>query len=337
MTQKDKLIIKTKPIPDDKRIGVPDPRVFKNMARQQPYPEIRDDNHPTMDEIQATRNWMGCENSDLSKNVKTKKQLIQTDSGVIPVTFYDPGGDGNRAATLYFHGGGFFGGSTKIVENGCKLLAERSGSLVVSVDYALAPEHKFPSGLMQCWHMVNWVHKHAENLFIDSEKIAVMGDSAGGNMAIGCSMLDKNSIIKFQVLLYPSVLLDVTKSNWSWDQYQIHPEYSDLLHSLINSIGGSIDQVNAIYFNHPDEMGNPLASPLLSDSLSKMPTTMIVAAEFDYLRQQNEQFALRLSEDNVDTVLYLYKGMPHGFIDYIGEFPQTEDCIDEAAVRIKSI
>jgi len=106
---------------------------------------------------------------------------------------------------------------------------------------------------------------------------------------------------------------------------------------MVHSIGDSVPLLNAVYVDEPDKMDNPLISPLLADSLAAMPTTMIVAAEYDYLRLQNEQFALRLSEDKVDTLLYIYKGMGHSFFEHTGEFPQAEDCTNEAAEAIKSL
>lgn len=336
-TQKNNLSVRIKPIPDDDRIGVPDPRVLKAEMVQKSSPQPKDDQHPTMAEIQAIRDWMGCENADLSTGITTESRLLETDSGMVPVVLYNPGGNVDRPVTIYFHGGGFFGGSTKVVENACKLLAERSGALVVSVDYALAPEHKFPEGLLQCWQAVQWVYTHANELGVNPDKLAVMGDSAGGNLAIGCCMLDRKSIIKMQILLYPCVLLNLAKADWNEAAYQMDEQYQPLLHGMVHSIGDSVTLLNAVYVDEPDKIDNPLISPLLVDSLAAMPTTMIVAAEYDYLRQQNEQFALRLSEDKVDTILYLYKGMGHSFFEHTGEFPQAEDCTNEAAEAIKSL
>jgi acetyl esterase/lipase len=337
VTQKNCLSIRIKPIPDDDRAGVPDSRVLWAEKVQKPYPQPKDNQHPTMAEIQAIRDWMGCENLDLSTGVITERRLLETDSGLIPALFYDPGGSANRPVTIYFHGGGFFGGTTRVVENACKLLAERSGSLVVSVEYMLAPEHKFPKGLMQCWQAVNWVHRHAGELGVSPDRLVVMGDSAGANLAIGCCLLDRESIIKMQILLYPCVLLNRAKADWSESNYVMDSQYQRLLHDMVYSIGDSMPMLNAVYVDEPSKIDNPLVSPLLAESLTSMPTTMIVAAEYDYLRQQNEQFALRLSEDKVDTILYLYKGMGHAFFEHTGEFPQAEDCTNEAAEAIRAL
>lgn len=337
LTQKDNLSIRIKPIPDDVRTGVPDPRVLLAEKNQKPSVQPKDDLHPTMAEVQAIRDWMGCSNDDLSHGVSTEHRLLDTDSGTIPALFYNPGGNANRPVTVYFHGGGFFGGTTRVVENACKLLAERSGALVVSVDYALAPEHRFPEGLMQCWQAVNWVHAHAGELGVNPDRLAVMGDSAGGNLAVGCCMLDQKAIIKMQILLYPCVLINLAKADWDEADYTMDSHYQPLLRGMVHSIGDSIPLLQSVYLDEPDKVDHPLVSPLLANSLASMPTTMIVAAEFDYLRQQNEQFALRLSEDKVDTILYLYKGMGHSFFEHTGEFPQAEDCTNEAAEAIRAL
>ena len=336
-TQRENLSVRIKPIPDDERIGVPDPRVLTSAMLQAPSPQPKDALHPTQAEVEAIRHWMGCKNTDLSTGVTVERRVLATDAGDIPVYCYDPGGDRNRPVTLYFHGGGFFGGTIGVVENACKLLAERSGALVISVDYALAPEHRFPEGLTQCWQAVRWVHAHAGELGVNPDRLAVMGDSAGGNLAVGCSMLDRESIIKLQILLYPCVMLNQAREGWETSLYQMDAQYYDFLQEMVHSIGESIPMLNAVYLTDAEQVNHPLVSPLLAESLSAMPTTMIVAAEFDYLRRQNEQFALRLSEDSVDTVLYLYKGMNHSFFEHTGEFPQSEDCTDEAAEAIRAL
>ena len=337
LTQRDNLSIRIKPIPDDAREGVPDGRVMRAETALRPSPQPEDERCTTQAEVQAIRDWMGCDNEDLSHGVVTERRLLDTDSGLIPALCYNPGGGADRPVAVYFHGGAFFGGTTRVVENSCKLLAERSGALVVSVDYALAPEHRFPEGLMQCWQAVHWVHTHAGELGVNPNRLSVMGDSAGGNLAVGCSMLDRESIIKLQILLYPCVLLDLSTADWREDEYRMDPQYRPLLGSMVRSIGGSIPMLNAVYLDEPGKVANPLVSPLLAESLASMPTTMIVAAEYDYLRQQDEQFALRLSEDKVDTVLYLYRGMGHAFFEHTGEFPQVEDCVNEAAEAIRAL
>ena len=336
-TQINNLSIRVKPIPDDARAGVPDARALRAEMAAKPSPWPKDEQNPTLEEVQAIRQWMGCENADLSKSVETRREVMDTAAGDIPALFYSPGGGQDRPVVVYFHGGGFFGGTTGVVENACKLLAERSGALVVSVEYALAPEHRFPEGLMQCWQAVNWVHSHAGALGVHPNRLAVMGDSAGGNLAVGCSMLDQQAIIKLQILLYPCVQLNPAREVWNEAAYEMDVRYRTVLSGMAHAIGDSLPMLNAMYVPEAEKVNHPLVSPLLAENLAAMPTTMIVAAEYDYLRQQNEQFALRLSEDKVDTLLYLYKGMGHSFFEHTGEFPQAEDCTDEAAEAIRAL
>ena len=336
-TQEWNLSVRVKPIPDDPRDGVPDPRAALAATGGKPYPAPADPARPSLAEIRAIRGWMGCETRDLSHGVSARRLRMETDAGLVTARLYTPAGDAPRPAVLYFHGGAFYGGTVRVVENACKLLAERSGALVAAVEYALAPEHPYPEGLTQCWQAVNWLHAHARELGADPARLAVMGDSAGGNLAVGCSLMDKQNLIKLQILLYPAVMLDMRREQWSQETYAMRPEYRTLLTGMVRSLREGMPTLAAAYVQKPDQLAGPLVSPLLADGLAGLPTTMIVTAEYDYLRVQGEQFAQRLSEDNVDTVLYRYKGMGHSFFEHTGEFPQAEDCTDEAAEAIRSL
>lgn len=284
---------------------------------------------------------MGCDNVDLSHQVTSERRILQTDVGAVPVYIYQPEGSVPKPLVVYIHGGAFFGGSPRVVENPCRLLAERSGAVVLSVDYALAPKARFPVGLNQCWQAVCWAYEHAKELSADPTRLTVMGDSAGGNLAAGCTMLDRNSIIQLQILLYPCTLMDLTREHWDEGRYVIASDLEqhtrEVLQKLILETRSFFDTMKAAYLNAPDQASNPFVSPLLEKDLSGMPRTLIMAAEYDYLRQQAEEFGRRLSEEGVDTTFYLYKGMGHAFFEHTGEFPQAEDCTDEAARAIKAI
>ena len=148
------LEIKIKPVPESDRHGIPDEREAAWMRRTQnslgKNVLIEDMTLLTREDIQGLRDAMGCENQDLSENMITSHRVIKTEYGNIPLWIYTPCGTKQRPLVVYFHGGGFFGGTTRVVENACKLLAERSEAVVISVDYVLAPEYRFPKGLLQC-------------------------------------------------------------------------------------------------------------------------------------------------------------------------------------------
>ncbi len=334
--QEDNLSIREKPIPDDDRPGIPDPRVLLGSKVKKPFPAPKNTEHITLEEIYRIRAAMGCKNMDLSHNVTKETRTIATDAGDVPVLVYSPEALKDRAIVIYIHGGGFLGGTTRVVENACKLLADRAEAVVISVDYALAPEHPFPEGLMQCWQVVCWAHEHGKELGGNPEKLVVMGDSAGGNLSVGCSMLDEEHRIKLQVLLYPTVVMDPDYDGWNDRAYTINEE-KELLSGLIQEVNQMKGSVYSTYVTSRDKLKNPLISPLLAKDLSKLPTTLMITAEYDSLRLEEEEFAKRLLEDGVDVIFYRYNGMGHAFFEHTGEFPQAEDCTDEIANAIKML
>lgn len=337
----DGLTIRVKPIPETDRKGVADPRALASAKQGKPFPMPKDDRNPSLEEIQAIRRWMGCKNQDLSHGVTTEDRVIPTRHGEVPVKVYSPKeavkGKSQVPVVVYIHGGAFYGGTVRVVENSCRLLADLAGAVVISVDYGLAPEHKFPEGLMQCYGVVKWVSEHGEELGADGRKLAVMGDSAGGNLAAACCLLDKEGRIKLQVLLYPTLVqTQQYYDNWTEDGFEM-AEDTEILRDMIlgTRIGAYV--LKAAYLNNEEESENPLVSPLLSAELSRMPMTMIVTAEFDALRPEAEEYARKLLEEGVDTVVYRYQGMGHAFFEHPGEFPQSEDCIREASEAIKTL
>jgi len=170
--------------------GKLDPRVFQILNEQ--YKKQRTDEMPDLSQleikdipVEMLRNQMGWNNRDITKNeIKTSDEIIDGKYGTIPIKVYSPQSNTHLPAIVYFHGGGFFGGTVKVVENPCKALAERANAVVISVDYRLAPENPYPAGLTDCFDSVKWVYKYGEKYNIDSTKIAVSGDSAGANLSL---------------------------------------------------------------------------------------------------------------------------------------------------------
>ena len=171
--------------------------------------------------VKGMRAMMGWNNDDVTKTkVETTYKTIDGTNGPIPLRIYTPTNEGILPAVVFFHGGGFMGGSVDVVENPCKALAEKAGAVVVSVDYRLAPEHSFPAGLTDCFDTVKWVYEQAEDIRVNSQQIAVSGDSAGGNLATVCALMDHEKgtgMIKFQALIYPTVNMSAAPTeDLSW-------------------------------------------------------------------------------------------------------------------------
>ncbi|MDC7127119.1 MAG: alpha/beta hydrolase [Spirochaetales bacterium] len=331
----DGLDIIIKNVPESKEPGTLDPRqvLWTKLCMEASPVHIRDIKNPTYLEIDAVRKSMGCKNKDLSKNVSVKKTIIDG----VDVEVYRPANCEKKCpVTIYIHGGGFIGGSIDVVRNSCKLLAERASSVVISVDYKLAPENIFPYALNQCYKVIEWVYSNGEGFGIDSSKIIVAGDSAGGNLAAACCLKDEKKMISLQILLYPVVNLNPYDPDWTEDVYCVKDE-PEIARQMIYDIKSILELCSNTYVEDPLCFKNPLASPYFAEKPSVFPTTFIVSPEYDYLRRQAELFSSLLSENGVDVVLFRYKGMAHAFFEHPGEFPQAEDCINEIASAIMAL
>lgn len=327
-----------KPIPDSSKQGDLDPRVLANNS--QPAPA---DGAPAPFDLEAVRAGMGWPNRDVTTRPITTEQItIPSLEGDIPARLYRPESTEPLPAVLFFHGGGFFGGTLDTVENPCKALAEKANVVVVSVYYRLAPEHPFPASLHDCFRAVKWVYDQADDLGVLRENIAVAGDSAGGNLATGCCLLDRaqqTNMISFQALIYPVVNLgSVPTDDYAWDieQYDIR-HHHDLIRGIVLALSDSDSMFNNIYLQGEADVTHPLVSPLLADDLKGLPPALIVTAEYDYLRLEGEAYARKLARDGVQTRLIQYRGMDHAFMDKLGDYPQAEDCMTEIANELKEL
>ena len=334
-TESNGLSVVIKHVPESEDQGVLDPRqalrVEKNLMNT-PV-SIKDCHNPTISEIESIRAAMGCVNTDLSKNISIEESVFD---GVNVEIYRLKNLSGINPVTVYIHGGGFIGGSLRVVRNSCKLLAERSNSTVVSIDYSLAPEHRFPSALYECNKVIEFILSNQEKLNMDGSRLIIMGDSAGANLAAACCLLDKKRKISLQVLLYPLMNIDPDNPDWAEKDYCIK-ENPEMAQYLIHEIKPLVELSTYCYINGKEDLKNPLTSPLLFSDPSAFPTTLIVSPEYDYLRNQAEQFANLLSESGVDVISYQYRGMGHAFFEHTGEFPQVEDCINEIAAAIMAM
>jgi acetyl esterase/lipase len=325
-----------KPIPDDRRPGVPDPRVLQLWLDAQKNPR------PPAQNLEETRASMGWPNLDLSAGVSTEAALLPGRSGPVAVRIYRPAGaKGPRPAVVYFHGGGFLGGSLKTVENPCRLLADRAGAVVVSVDYRLAPEHPFPAPVEDCWDAVKAVRAEAGSLGIDPGRIAVSGDSAGGNLAAACCLADRGEgtrLIAAQLLIYPVVDLrteDEGHLPWSEAEYDVRAHGNFIWPSILG-LKNWAPEIRQMYLG-TQSAADPLASPVVHERYADFPPTFVATAEFDFLRVEGEEFARRIAGAGVPVRCVRYRGVDHAFFDKLGLFPQAADLVDEMAAFLASL
>lgn len=338
------LEIKIKPIPDDMRKGTLDPRVLERVKKKVKYSSSSENKEEGIEHIpiEEFRLQMGSENIDITEsNINLYHRLIKIKDHYINVYIYNNNDESkNKKAVIFFHGGGFFGGSPKALDNQCKFLAEKSGAVVISPDYRLAPENPFPCGVEDCMGTVEWVHDNNELLGINKDKIAVAGESAGANFATVCALNDHKNIIKLQMIIYS--VLDFTKVedtfyNWDYSLYNMLEEHEQYIITRLNRFRDLGIIANKLYIQNGICVNNPDVSPIFSKNLGELPRTVIIEGEYDFFRISNDVFAKMLKENGVDVEVIRYLGMDHGFYDRIGTCPQTEDCIIEMAKSMESI
>lgn len=329
---------KLKPIPGTNEKGILDPRVVEQRLKPKKDPDIIDSTMFEDIEIGRIRQGMGFDNLDITtEEINIEDQMMNG----VRVRLYrpDPVKD-LRPAFIFIHGGGFYGGDLKVVENPCKAIAEKANAIVISVDYTLAPEGPYPQGLNDCDSVVEYVYENAIALGIDSTNISISGDSAGGNLAAGCVLRDIQKgrhAIQYMALLYPVVLLSeekVADYEWSLEQYDIK-DGNALVVRAIHSIKNCMPLINRLYVQGSTPLEHPELSPLLVEDLSQFPKTLVVTAEYDFLRIQGEAYAKRLAEAGVEVRLVRYQGMDHAFVDKCGVYPQAEDCLNEIVQDLK--
>ena len=250
---------------------------------------------------------------------------IEGPGGNVPVRIYEPDGTGTgpRPAIVYFHGGGWVVGSLDSHDPLCRTLANAAGAVVVSVDYRLAPEHAFPAAAEDAYAATAWVAARAAELGVDPERVAVAGDSAGGNLAAVVSLVARDRggpDIAYQLPIYP-----VTDHTLDYDSYPENAEWGPSRAGM----GWFWEQ----YLARDVDAYNPYAAPLWARSLADLPPATVVTAGFDTLRDEGVAYAERLEAEGVDTTLRHYERMTHGFMSILGEpdLSRAREAVDHVA------
>lgn len=344
LTNHSKVTVKIKPIPDENRLGALDPRVFNyvNCRLKTTIKATEEKSQIENINVEGLRCQMGSVNEDLTENkVEISNKLIKVNDHYINANVYGSYHKSKKkTAIVFLHGGGFLGGSSKILDNQCKLLSEKSDSIVISLDYRLAPENPFPCAIEDCIKAIEWIYDNSICFGIDKDKIVVAGESAGANLAAVCSLNDKRNLIKLQIFIYGA--LDLIKKedtfyNWNYDLYEIFEDHRNCIISRLDRFSNLNKLANELYIQNGFKASNPNISPIYSEKLYKSPKTLIIEAEFDYFRICNDIFAEKLAENGVDVEVIRYLGMDHGFFNRLGDYPQAEDCIIEIAKAVRKL
>lgn len=239
-------------------------------------------------------------------------EIRSVDANGVPARLYRPSDDPNLGLLVYFHGGGWVIGSLDTHDDVCRKLTNAMGQAVLSVDYRLAPEHPFPAPVEDCAQALRWAYERAAELGIDAQRIAVGGDSAGGNLAAVVANMGVVPL-RYQMLIYP--VTDATRSSASYR------ENADGYRLTAAGMKWFCDH----YVSGPEgSERDPRVSPLHADAatLSKAPPALVITAEYDPLRDEGEEYARRLLAAGVPCSLTRYHGQIHGF------FSMSEFCDD---------
>ena len=254
-------------------------------------------------------------------------KVMDIKAGDVPARVYRPRGTGPFPVVMMFHGGGWVIGDLDTADCQSREVCRGAGALVVSVDYRLAPEHRFPAAAEDCYSATMWAADNALAYDGDASSLAVVGDSAGGNLAAVVAQMARDRrgpTIAFQLLVYPvtdgvnfdrtsyrdnadGYLLTAAAMHWFWDHYA----------------------------PIQDERRHPYASPLLADDLSRLPPTLVMTAEYDPLRDEGEDYARALAKAGVDARVVRYDGFIHGFFAHTRTIDDTRQAMSDACAALR--
>ncbi|GER92161.1 putative lipase LipH [Dictyobacter vulcani] len=236
---------------------------------------------------------------------QSENRTIPGPGGELPIRVYTPEGSGPFPIVLYFHGGGWVIGDLDSEDDICRSLTNHVGCVVVSVDYRLAPEHKFPAAPEDCYAALQWVATHTDEIHGDPTRIAVAGTSAGGNLAAVVAQMTRDRQgprLAMQVLYVPAT-----------NGYMNSPSIEE------NANGYMLTKADMHWFSHhyinsETDKSNPLLSPILAESLAGLAPALIFTAEYDPLRDEGELYGQKLQAAGVPTTISRRSGAIHGFM-----------------------
>ncbi len=256
--------------------------------------------------------------------------VIPGPGGDIPARLYRPlnAPTGPLPVLVFYHGGGWMQGDLETHDQPCRLLANKSGGLVLSIDYRLAPEHKFPAAVDDCLAAFRWVRDNGADIGADGERIAVGGDSAGGNLsAVVCQQIAQAGEAgpMFQLLLYPAT------------DYRLATRSFELFADGFFLTRERIDWYLGLYLDDLAIQGpDPRFSPALTEDLTGQPPALVITAGFDPLRDEGRDYHQSLLAAGVKSDYLQYDGMIHAFINMAGVLPQGVDALARSAAALKA-
>jgi acetyl esterase len=258
---------------------------------------------------------------------RVEEITIPGPAGDIGARVYVPEGDGPFPVLVFFHGGGWVIGTIDTHDVPVRQLAKRVPAVVVSVEYRLAPEHPFPAAPEDCYAATAWVASNIGQYGGDGSRLAVGGDSAGGNLAAVVAQMARERggpAIAYQLLIYPAVDARMTTASITenGDGYLLTKGFMEWFYGH--------------YLPKESDADDPRASPARAESLAGLPPALVLTAEFDPLRDEGEAYAAALRKAGVDATAKRYDGMIHGFMQLGGVMDRTGELIDDCANGLRA-
>jgi acetyl esterase len=260
---------------------------------------------------------------------RVEELQVPGESGAIPARFYVPGGlppETPAPLLVYYHGGGWVIGDLDTHDGVCRFLAAAAGTAVLSIDYRLAPEHPFPAAVEDAASGFSWAHAKAAELGVDPARIAVGGDSAGGNLAAAVSLLARDAggpMPAMQLLIYPP-----TDSAGELPSRRLFDQGFLLTKD-------DMDNFERQYLPPGTDSTDPRVSILLAPDLSDLPPAYVAIAGFDPLRDEAEAYALRMREAGVQVAIRRHPGLIHGFANQTAICRSARGAMLEAAGALR--
>ena len=277
-------------------------------------------------QMQRMREAMGPVEPEAVARVEDRS--IPGPAGEIPLRIYWPEGDGPHPLLVFFHGGGWVIGDLDSHDGSCHSLTNAARCCVVSVGYRLAPEHRYPAPAEDCFAATRWVVEHADELGADASRVAVGGDSAGGNLAAVVALMARDRggpTLHSQILAYP-----VTDYGFDTASYGANGDGS---YGLSDS---AMRWYWDLYLSAPEDGAQPYASPLRAEDLSGLPRALVITAEYDPLRDEGEPYAQRLTAAGTTTTYTCYEGVVHGFLGQADAVTEGRQAIEQIASELAS-
>ena len=267
--------------------------------------------------------------------VKTEDRTVPGPAGEIPVRVYRPSADSDAAdgplgVLVYLHGGGWTIGGLDTHDHPCRTLCAEAGIVVVSVDYRLAPEHPFPAALDDSWAALEWVAANGAELGADPSRLAVGGDSAGGNLAAVLALMARDRggpALRFQLLVYPAV--------------DMRPDAPERFPSRVENGEGyvltsqAMDFFGSNYAPDPEQRSDWRISPLVAADHSNLPPALVITAEFDPLRDEGAAYAETLRSAGTPATLSPYEGTVHTMYQLAPFLDAGKAALTESAAALR--